>query len=302
MVTEAEARERAHNGTTSAIYIALTAARAACGWQPDAQFVASDFLSPGSDRDARCLPLSGTYQQISGASVYIQDWGGLASVRLARPDLIEALAARYSAPPPTHSFAASLLDYADLNGDLRLLGAEAAEYGERGLPPPRNRWPRTPIEAFDVLGWEALARPGFADLVGIGLFGTIAVNSAPRDLLLAMPELKADKIDILLERRASRPLEGSDYLRDFLQNDLANVFDFHYLAGSHVRVRSGLADAAPVMETSIRISETGTWPLWLLDYAIPTAQNLDYGTGNGLGSSVSPAGRDTDGDWLRSRR
>lgn len=300
---DAAARMTAQDGIASTIYVALTAPRSACGFQPDSPYVESDFQSGGPDLDSPCFRVDGREYDLGGATVAIQDWGGLASVRLPRTNLIDDLASRVTEAPPTHTFAGSIQDYSDLNEDTRFLGAEAAEYAERGLPPPRNRWPRTPVEAFDALGWEALARPGFADLVGIGLNGSIAINSAPRGVLDSMPEVKADRIEALLEGRSVLALQSGTQLRDYLQDDyVADIFSFSYLANAHLRVRSGRAHALPVMETSVRITGTDSQPLWILDYAIPTAQNPLNETAAGQDARVPSAGRDGDSEWLRSRR
>ncbi len=300
---DADARMSAQDGVASIIYLALTAPRGACGFQPDSPYVDSDFQSGAPDFDSACFRVDGREHVLAGATVAAQDWGGLASVRLPRTTLIDNIAGRVAESPPTHTFAGSIQDYSDLNEDTRFLGAEAAEYAERGLPPPRNRWPRTPIEAFDALGWDALAKPGFADLIGIGLNGSVAINSAPRDILVALPEVKADRIDALLENRSQVAMQSGGQLREYLQDDyVQDILSFSYLANPHLRVRSGPAHGLPVMETSVRISGTETQPLWILDYAIPTAQNPLNETAAGQDARVPSAGRDGDSEWLRSRR
>jgi hypothetical protein len=298
----ARQREIASDGLASVIYLAVTSPRSSCGWQPEAAFVTSDLTSGEPDREAPCLKLDGRPTMLSGARVELQDWNGLISVRIARPDLINAMALAEAPAPATFSFAGSLQDFGDINTDRRMLGAEAAEYAERSRPPPANRWPQTPYEAFDALGWDALQATDIADYLGIGLGVGLNINTAPAQVLMRMDPFNDDLARKIIAGREAFAIEGSRQLAE-LTDGLTDKdpFAFNYLAAAHVRVRVGGANAPPALEASILASSGDSLPLWLLDYQMPIPKKAIDDTLNRSDDRLPTERADRDVQWLRSR-
>lgn len=298
----ARSREVAHDAVAAAIYLATTAPRSACGWQPGAAYVVSDFITGAPDRNAPCLKLDGRAVILAGARVEIQDWSGLASVRLPNEKLVDAIAVSAAPQPPTFTFAQSLQDYGDLNDERRPLGAESRDYAERSRSAPRNRWPRTPYEAFEALGWEALLSPDIVALFGIGLVSTPNINTAPASLLAFAAPLDAEAAAAVIKAREAFAIEGADALADITgRSSSTDPFAFTFVADTHVRVRAGPLEAASVTETSIRSSNSNSWPLWTIDYQIPLPQKARHDRDPQADSQPTPARTDIDRQWLHTR-
>lgn len=298
----ARAREAAADGLAAAIYLAVTAPRSACGWQPQAAYVDSDFTGGPPDRTSPCLRLDGRAVRLAGAHVEIQDWGGLVSVRLPRTALVDAVMLARAPAPATFTFAGSLQDFGDLNDERRVLGAEAAEYAEHSRAPPPNHWPRTPYEAFDALGWEMLTHADVADDLGIGLGGGLNINTAPMRLLAFAPGLDADLAAAAIKARAAFAIEGSGALSAISGGRTdADPFAFMYLADAHVRARAGPEDGALVAEASIRASSGDTWPLWTLDYQMPTPRKAQDDKAKRTEPDVPAERPDHNIQWLHTR-
>lgn len=295
-------REIAQDGLNKVIYLAVTSPRAACGLQPQAEFVDSEFTAPPPDRALPCLRLDGRAYRLDGAKIELQDWSGLASVRNGRPDLINGLAQARAPQPSTFTFAGSLQDFADINESRRSLGAEAADYAERSRPAPPNRWPQTPYEAFDALGWDVLVNTNIADYLGIGLSVGLNVNTAPAEVLKRADPLDADFADKIIQARAENAIDGPRQLAEITDGLTAkDPFAFNYISTAYMRARLGAPDREPTLEASVFALGGESWPLWLLDYQMPIPKKAKDDTLKRTDDALSPERADGDVQWIRSR-
>jgi len=143
---------------------------------------------------------------------------------------------------------------------------------------------------------------GVADEIGIGLVGALNVNSAPFALLARAEPLDAEAAAAVLKARADFAIEGSDQLAAAVDRPgQLDPFAFAYAADAHVRARIGPVGAPPVIEVSVRAANGDAWPLWSLDYQMPTPQKARDDRGPETEREFSPVGADADRQWLHTR-
>lgn len=144
------------------------------------------------------------YRLPSGVRVSVQDTRGLISV--ATPDplvLRNFLLQRGVADGEVEPLLDKLADYSDTDDLRRLNGAEATDYRELGMAPPRNDWPISPYEVRLIPGWaerpQLWLRAG--DFLTASREPWINPNSAPGPVLAALPGATPEGVAALLARR-----------------------------------------------------------------------------------------------------
>jgi general secretion pathway protein K len=128
----------------------------------------------------------------------------------------------------------TLADYTDPDNLRRLSGAEAPDYAELGLPPPRNAPLVSAAELRNIIGWrdfpavtESVER--FASTRLDALFNP---NAAPREVLQALwPHVPAPVVEQILALRARQPALDPTTLQRLIgaplgDNTLPNASDF----------------------------------------------------------------------------
>lgn len=108
----------------------------------------------------------------------------------------------------------ALGDYADLDDLRRLHGAEAAEYANLGLPPPRNDWLMSPHELVNLPGWrdDPERTAAVIDLTTTHSDGWVNINAAPAAVLQTLPGATLEGVTRLLERRETLPYLDTEVL------------------------------------------------------------------------------------------
>lgn len=152
------------------------------------------------------------YRLPSGVLVSVQDARGLISVAALNPPLLHSFLLQQGVPdaaiPPLID---ALADYGD-NDDLRRInGAEAPDYAAAGLPPPRNDWPLSPYELRLVAGWaqypQLWQRAG--DFFTAWRGSDLNPNTAPPQVLAALPGATPAGVQALIERRRLQPFSSA---------------------------------------------------------------------------------------------
>lgn len=101
------------------------------------------------------------YRGLGRVYFSIQDEDGLAAVNSPGTGVFRAVLRQAGvAPLAGEAFIAKLYDYIDFNDDLRLNGAERADYQAAGLGAPSNWFLASPIEMRRVHGAAAVIPPG----------------------------------------------------------------------------------------------------------------------------------------------
>ncbi|MEO5732846.1 MAG: hypothetical protein ABIN96_00040 [Rubrivivax sp.] len=130
------------------------------------------------------------YRSAAGTFVRWQDAAGLMSLRRAtEPDLQALLAVLGLPPEQILGLVDSLLDYADADSLRRLNGAEAADYAEAKLPPPRNAPLVSPMELRRIARWRDLDEATLQRVIAntsITNVGTVNRNTVSAPVLAAL--------------------------------------------------------------------------------------------------------------------
>lgn len=178
--------------------------------------MATQTLSPAGlvAPDGAVLPLDSRPVELGGGAVVrLQDHRGLLGVNAPDPVMLPRLLVGMGVPDSRAGHLMdTLADYTDTDSLHRLNGAEARDYEERGLPPPRNDWMASAEELRQIIGWrdypEVLER--VIPLLSSRRDGYFNANTAPREVLAArFPQLAPSQLDALLERRRIVPFASS---------------------------------------------------------------------------------------------
>lgn len=151
------------------------------------------------------------YRLPSGVRVSMQDMRGLISIATPDPAVLRNFMVRHGVTDAeVEPLIDKLADYGDLDDLKRLNGAEKEGYRALGLPAPRNDWPISPYELRQVAGWHE--RPSLwrraGDFFTASRESEINPNTAPREVLLALPGATEVGVAALLARREALAFES----------------------------------------------------------------------------------------------
>jgi len=187
-----------------------------------------------SDRRLQAVPLGG-----GTFSLRFEDLSGRVNVNRADPDLLVNLIQLAGLDRSrAEEIADGILDWIDADDLHRGRGAEADYYARRGLAAPRNAPVLRLDELLRVKGMTRDVLYGGGRLAGLTPFlttegsGKINVNTAPREVLLAIPGMDAFTVTRILadrERRHLRTLEdvlGREAAARLAANPLLGILSF----------------------------------------------------------------------------
>lgn len=159
------------------------------------------------------IKLDGRDYADSGTLVQLQDAAGLINLNAFQDDFMDRLLGRLGVPQERHAaLIDALRDYVDEDGLRRLNGAEAEQYRALARPDlPRNAELVTAMELRDVYGWsreEALWRAGgVLELVTTEGGARLNPNTAPAQILQALPGVTSDIAQLIIARRELEPVD-----------------------------------------------------------------------------------------------
>jgi type II secretory pathway component PulK len=168
-----------------------------------------------------------------------------------------------------------LVDYIS-EGDLRSLhGARTADYLERDLPAPPDRYLLSGMEALRVLDWgeyEGIWQSArWRELVTVTEFGGINLNTAPRLVLQTDPFISEEIADILLQERQRQVFFSPEDAQRRTGLPLgSNIFAFSTAPSRHFRLTLWQQGANQGVRYHVRLtpqSEQGA--PWELDHTYP---------------------------------
>ncbi len=153
------------------------------------------------------------YRTPNGAIIRVMDLRGQANLALLEEPRFRCVLSAFGAEPnQTPSLYEAYLDYRDDDSLRRLNGAEAQEYGQSALPPPRNDALRNVYELSRVFGWKQLIEQKsvsgnvLTDVVAVQPQGAFAINTAAREAIMCVLDVDGDAADRLIEARRNLPL------------------------------------------------------------------------------------------------
>jgi general secretion pathway protein K len=210
------------------------------------------------------LRLDGTvYQGFGAASFSLQDSAGLLSPNYRLSEASGLLAA-LAPPEQVPVLVDQLLDYIDQDDLRRLQGAESDAYRERAATGPANRRLLTAEELLAIPAWRDLLMPGGTS-VGAGplsLFSAfrytpLNLNTAPAEVLAALPGMSRPAADALLAERRLVPLSGLGRVSFLTQSSLAaDPDDVIFYPSRFLRLRVWPGPGTQVIETVLELSPT----------------------------------------------
>jgi len=152
-----------------------------------------------------------------------------------------------------HHLIDTLHDYIDADDLRRLEGAESAEYAAAGLPPPRNMPLVSPFELKSIIGWRDMPSlwqdPGITEFVSVGVIAPINPNTAPWQVLAALPGVTPALAKTVVARRKLGPID---------------VALFEQLTGTNQSTFPPQAVAYP--SDSVRITQRAIGMPWAIRY------------------------------------
>jgi general secretion pathway protein K len=203
------------------------------------------------------------YRGLGAASFSLQDSAGLVSpnYRLSEASaLLNSLASAEQVPVLVDQ----LLDYLDDDDLRRLQGAESDAYRERAVAGPANRRLLTAEELLAIPAWRDLLMPAGSSVAGgpLSLFSAfrytpLNLNTAPVEVLAALPGMSRQAADALVAERRLVPLSGLGRVRFLTQSMLAaDPDDVIFYPSRFLRLRIWPGPGTQVIETVLELSPT----------------------------------------------
>jgi len=220
-------------------------------------------LTPyGLGNPPAAVALDGRTYRAGNTLVQLQDSRGLFNLNVFGDEQMQRFLATLGVPAEQRAgLIDTLRDYTDADDLRRLNGAESSQYKERGLPPPTNATMMSPIELRNIIGWRDTPMlwqksVQLLDLVNTDIEPGINPNTAPWQVLTALPGVTQDIAKAIIERRNIAPV-GLDLLDKML--------------GTQVDTALGLAAAFPSGTVRMSLSVSGL--PWVLLYNLTVTPN-----------------------------
>lgn len=205
------------------------------------------------------------YRLPSGIHFSLQDTRGLLPVAEVQNEaLLRSWLGRQGVKEPELSLLIdSLADYADRDDLRRLQGAEVRDYEQAGMPPPRNDWLMSPFELRRVMGWHR--RPELwrraSDWAASTREPFLNPNTAPLEVLLAVPGASQIGVDRLLSEREHTPIGSAEQLQA-VTGELWQRQAWNFHAGIVYRLRLWQPGAPRTLEYTVMLTPEAPAQPW----------------------------------------
>lgn len=174
--------------------------------------VSTNYLSQyGMGPQGEAIALDDRPYRGEASTVQLLDARGLLNLQFASDEQLFRFLGAMNVPADQRAHLIDTLrDYMDQDDLRRLNGAEAKEYAEKGLPPPRNGPLISPMELKNVIGWsdmKALWEPiPVTELTTTGAVTAINPNTASAQVLMALPGITPEIAQAIIARRKLEPV------------------------------------------------------------------------------------------------
>jgi type II secretory pathway component PulK len=249
----ARARLEAGNAAAAALYWISTQQVGPAGFGPS--------LQPSLRADDRPYLLG------TGAEIRVQDSRGLYPLNaLQRETFAKLLRLSGADANAIDAYTDVLLDYQDTDDLKRLNGAERVDYGQLGLPKPRNDWLLSVRELGRMPRWRdhpelVAAIEPFVSTNRVGLFNP---NTAPRRMLEAMlPQARPEQIELLETLRTATPfMSGFSAAKAIGLGFKADEHWFH--GGAEYRLTVWAPGMPQALQYNVALLPGGAFSPWLI--------------------------------------
>ncbi len=216
-------------------------------------------------------PYRGSGQDI----VRLQDNRGLVNVNFTQPEMLLRLLGQMGVPAEKRdAMLDTLRDYTDTDNLRHLNGAEAAEYQAQGLPPPPNDWLTSPYELQNIIGWREQASlwkdSRLVDIATTARVSGFNPNTAPREVLAALPYSSPQIADRLIQTRALIPFYNDVQLNSVAGQAMLDSESLIFFPADSLRL-SFDSDKLPwALRYQISLTPFADHTPWRIDYYIKT--------------------------------
>ena len=222
--------------------------------------------------DAELRVTGQIYAGLGDTRFAVQDESGLVSVNAPQVPLFSALLRRVGvAPGDVVRMVARVEDYIDMNRTLRVNGAEAGQYRDRGKSPPPNWIMASPLELQNVLG--------FADVVTAGQWQRLLpllsmrqpvgynFNTMPPEVLAAVLDLDPQSVKPLLDAREEHSISRLSFVAMQTGKHLdLDPFDIRELPSRFLKISLWHTEDGGRTLTGIELTPFADTAPWRTDY------------------------------------
>ena len=215
------------------------------------------------------------YLGIGRDTLRLQDSRGLINLNILRPEMVLRLIGQMGVPAENRdALLDTLNDYTDTDNMRRLNGAEAAEYRALGLPLPPNDWLVTPWQLQNIIGWRDHAAlwkdQRLPEIVTAAQVIGFNPNSAPREVLAAMPGSSLEIADRVIQRRAISPFVNLPQLLQVAGPVGLDPDSMLFFPADNIRLTQESDKIPWVLRHQITLTPQGDNAPWRVDYYIKT--------------------------------
>lgn len=216
-------------------------------------------------------PYRGTGQDI----VRLQDSRGLINVNFIEPEMLLRLLGQIGvAAENRDALLDTLRDYTDTDSLRRLNGAEVAEYQAQGLPPPPNDWLLSPYQLQNIIGWREQATlwkdQKLPEIVTTARVSGFNPNTAPREVLAALPGSSPELADRLIRARALNSFINDVQMNAVAGQAMLDPESLIFFPADSTRL-SFESDKIPwVLRYQVTLTPFADHAPWRIDYYIKT--------------------------------
>lgn len=199
------------------------------------------------------------YRAPGGTLIQLQDNRGLLNLNIVDDERLDRFLGVIGAPAGRRAgLIDALRDYIDEDDLKRLNGAEAADYAEAGMPPPRNAKLVTPMEARNVYGWRDVPELWKDNLLprltSTGSSYSINPNTAPWQVLATMRGMTPEGAQAIVQARKIAPI--------------VHVGQIQALTGIQVSSDPFMPDAITLPSESVRVTQHAQGMGWGWQYNV----------------------------------
>jgi general secretion pathway protein K len=231
------------------------------------------FYGLGLEPDSRVALDGRVYRAIGGSRVAVQDLTGLLNVNFPQDVLLTRLLGEFGVEATQYGrLLDTLRDYTDVDDLHRLNGAEREDYLQQGLPPPPNDLLTVVDQLPLILGWREQTvlwrNRHFLDLLSTTRNGLLNINTAPVEVLAALPGSDMDLAREIVRIREQNPLHSvADLgaLAGRLSGDLMEWLIF--FPGDSVRIIISHPNVPWAFRSELTLTPTSPDAPWRIDTA-----------------------------------
>lgn len=216
-------------------------------------------------------PYRGTGQDI----VRLQDSRGLLNINFIQPEMLLRLLGQMGVAAENRgAMLDTLRDYTDTDKLRHLNGAEVAEYQAQGLPPPPDDWLLSPYQLQNIIGWREQAmlwkNQKLSEIVTTARVSGFNPNTAPREVLAALPGSSPELADKLIQARGLSPFYNDVQMNAVAGQAMLDPESLSFFPANSIRL-SFESDKTPwALRYQVTLTPFADHAPWRIDYYLKT--------------------------------